>query len=430
MARALRIAWFTPIVEKSTEGQLFSKSEYASSILLPLLKDKCEIELFSARAGQELGDFKSRHFLTAWSRHQEKPFDLFFYNLENGIHSYFSRLHLALVPGITWFHDFTLLDDGPEPILNSPWTEMVKAFHSKNEDIIVWPNKRDQFLPKRPQAFRESAMSFYSLFSAERDLEQFRHLNPNRLNPGDRGTYLPIPIDNRNIFFDSSFQSGAKLRVATVSRPHVDFHIHSLLAALSEQRGSTELIWLIDSSERQKCLELLAEFGLDNATLVEGRSVSKWCSILENTDIAAHFLYSFFEHSNPWLSASLAQGVFCTVLDFTESEFLPTDSAIRIFPGASEISQIKIVFKTILDSKIGRNSRAYEFAAERFDAVAVANELMTTLALISSSISELSSQWERLSKAGRNELLSQNVLSEEQENAHEIKKVFSELGWL
>ena len=428
MPAPLRIAWFTPLKDETAEETIFSKSQYASSILLPLLKDKFEIELFSARAGQTLGELRSKHFLTAWTQHQQKPFDLFFYNLENGKHCDFCRLHLALAPGITWFHDFTLIDDGPEPILNSPWTRMVEAFHANAEQTLSWPTKSEQYLPKRPQALRETGMSFYSLFSAERDLEQFRQINPLRLNYSDNGSYLPLPVEIKNIVFNQRSFASDRLKVATNCQPRVEAHIHSLLQAQVNNKD-IELTWLIDRSEKTKCQELISEFQLNNVRLVEGRSVETWSNILKETDLAIHFLYTFYQHSNPWLSLSLAQGVFCAVLDFSESDFLPADCAIRIYPGASEISQIKAVFELLKKSAIRRNFEAYSFANEQFNAAVIAGELSEVLYRLTPRIQILNSRWEAISNQGRKNLLSQNLMNDEKMHTDASSQIYTELGW-
>jgi len=428
MPQPLRIAWFTPLLDNSGSHS-FSKSQYASSVLLPLLADKCEIELFSARAGQSLCNLRSKHFLTAWTAHQQKPFDLFFYNLENGKHCDFCRLHLALAPGITWFHDFTLIDDGPEPILNSPWTRMVEAFQADSTTALQWPTKLEQFLPNRPQALREVGMSFFSLFSAERDLEQFRQLNPLRLNISENGAYLPLPVASANIQFNEHYQSTSKLRIATNCQPSVEAHIHSLLQAQVANKD-IELTWLIDKSEKPKCLELISEFNLSNVKLIEGRNTDSWCSVLKDTDIAIHFLYTFYQQSNPWLSLSLAQGVFCAVLDFSESEYLPIDCAIRIYPGASEVSQLKAAFEALKNSTIKRNFEAYSFANEQFNAYVVANELKSIFGKFAPQIKDLQSRWDSLSQKGRENLLSQNIMNDEKLHAEASSEIFAELGWL
>lgn len=426
----LRIAWFSPLETSAADQSFFSKSAYASSIILPLLKDSCEVELFSARAGQRLSDYVSRHYLTAFSLHQERPFDIFFYNLENGKFCDFCRLHLALIPGITWVHDFTLIDDGPEPILNSPWTKMVELFNQeKDTNIQNWPSKKDQFLPIRPQALREVGMSFYTIFSAERDLEQFRQINPVRLNADDTGRYLPLPVDSKIFPHDTAKSTSKVLRVATCASPTVESHSHTLLAALAAS-SDVELKWLVSSNELKKCRELISEFDLTSVSVIEGRTPQAWTELLQESDLAVHFLYSFYQHSNPWLSISLAQGVFSTMLDFSESDYLPDDAVIKVSPGFSEVAQLVQIFAALKTRTISRSDSAAVFAKERFDSKVIADELLLIFNRLEPQIAQLQKQHRDFANHARKNLINQNIISDENAHLEQSVEVFKELGWL
>ena len=84
----LRVAWFAPLKDQESLGA------YTTRILLPHLKNKCDITLFDLESGEFLGQHV-KNFLSAFREHREQPFDLFFYQLEDRRSAYFVRTHLS-----------------------------------------------------------------------------------------------------------------------------------------------------------------------------------------------------------------------------------------------------------------------------------------------------------------------------------------------
>lgn len=431
----LRVAWFSPPQQRAGANPLerrFSKSGYLSEVLLPHITKDCDVELFSAQAGIQIGDVTSRHYLTACSRDSSNKFDVFFYNLENGKQSDFCRLHLGLQPGLCWVHDFTLIDDGPEPILNSPWSWQVDAFSSR-KDQLIWPTKKDEFLPVRPQALREVGMSLGVLFSSERDLSHFRALNPARLNKDDFGQFLPIPLptptfETKNSWPSREGRGDRALKVACCANPSVESYMHAALRAIAEF-SRAEIVWLIDPEERSRCEGLLSEFGVGKAQIVEGRTPERWATVLKECDVALHMNFSFYEQMQPWLAFSLAHGVHTITLDFSEADFFPNSVAIKVAPGAKVSVQLHAIFEMLEEHSFSRNEMAMVFAREQYEASKVAAELHMVLQNFAETSENLRSRWHSFTQLGRRQLLQNNLLHNDQQHAAACSEIFQELGW-
>ena len=151
---------------------------------------------------------------------------------------------------------------------------------------------------------------------------------------------------------------------------------------------------------------------------------------MPQTDLAVHYLYTFYQQSHPWLSLSLSQGVFSAVFDFSESEYLPKDAVIRISPGCSEVSQLKSVISALQDSSISRNELAYIFAKERYDVKIVSEEILKIFNSCKLPLVDLLARWEQLNQVGRKDLINQNLLLDESQHTEAVNKIYMELGWL
>ncbi len=413
-----RIAWFSA----HTAGKSFSKGAYATDTLLPLLKRHFEIDLYCEKAGCKLGGSESRNFLTANINDKQKPYDFFIYNFENKKFADFIRIHLGLMPGICWFHDFNLFDDGPEPILNSPWKRMAELFIDPSKPDFCWPTYKDLFIPSRPAAVRESGISFFNLFSNERDLAQYRSIDSLRINPEDKGSFIPLPVDSK--YFDS--ESGAsEVSVAVCSSPSVDSHIHNLLFALKNIK-SAKLNWMLEDSEKEKAEELIREFGLTNVKFHTGKTAETWSGILKESRFAAHFLYSFYDQLQPWLAISMAHDKECLVLDFGEIEYLPDNAVYKINCGQMESLEIS----NVLTNKLQSSNIAKQYAAEKYVADEIAAQFEIYLKAIHSKYQHLKSNWHSLQKTAKNKLIQQGMPQIEEKNLEYFREIYSEIGWV
>ncbi len=106
-----RIAWFC-----AYSASDFLKSQSVFSSLYPKISAEYEIDLFLDNA--DLEDLRKNkihtvaarnyHYLQAMQKHREQNYSCFFYQIEDRKECNFMRIHLALKPGIVWFHDFFL----------------------------------------------------------------------------------------------------------------------------------------------------------------------------------------------------------------------------------------------------------------------------------------------------------------------------------
>jgi hypothetical protein len=421
-AAKIRIAWFTP----SLQNDQFCKGAYASSVLLPLLSKNLDIDLFCEEAGILLGGLESKNFLTSNIINQNNPYDYYLYNFENKSFCNFIRIHLGLNPGIVWFHDYNLLDDGPEPILNSPWSRMIGLFEDNSKQEL-WPKFKDLFIPSRPAAIRESGLSFFSVFSNERDLTQFTNQHSDKLNKIDKGSFLPMPLPAH--VFDSGSDTNSKA-LALYSGVDVDSHIHSVLMAL-RSFPEIKLNWLIDSKDKNKALELLQEFGLNNFQIFEGRTIETWLTILQQSSICAHLLFSFYDQLQPWLACSMAMSKACLVLNFGETDHLPDNLVFKIESGSQEVPQIKALLHKLSKAELLQPSytEGKSYVKDKHLAEVIASEFILYLSQIKASYKVLNKKWLQLEQSAKAELITEGLKDIEKESQHYFKDKYKELGW-
>src|SRR5262245_27559113 len=99
-----RIAWLSA-------PRAGSASAHTEAELIPFLRGSFEIEQFSPGGDRPLAD--------AVRVHREKPFDLFFYQVEDDPECDPVRAHLLLVPGAVLYHDVWFVPREEKPVLAS-----------------------------------------------------------------------------------------------------------------------------------------------------------------------------------------------------------------------------------------------------------------------------------------------------------------------
>ena len=425
----LRVAWFSPLDVAGDQSP--SVSAYASAELLPLLREEFEIDLFH-NDFQSYLDFPTYHYLSAFLHHRERPYDIFFYQVEDRISSNFIRQYSGVVPGIVWFHDFLFTHHGPEPVLNSPWEEVIGKY---NDDARPWPARGTEFDERGPIGVREGGLSFGTLFSSEIGHSEFRRNVEQQLGGKDvrRSAYLPLPAATTAGVRDdfSSFE-----RICFCGSPRIEHRAHKFFQALSELDNFFQLTWLIEESERSAAEELLREFSLVNATLVSGRCPRKWAELVTDNDIAVHSLFSVYGQLGPYLATSLSAGLPCFVTDFASAEFLPDSLLFKIRPGNTEVTEFASVLRRLRDGEIRHNpAGAREFADGVFHREIVAAELAAFFRSSRNDCRTLGKRWSELEQQARDALLGE-VLSRSVEQdpvaeqySQSLRPVFAELGW-
>jgi hypothetical protein len=371
-------------------------SEYCSDTLLPILKDKFEIETFSGTFSTPYPWIKHNHYLNAYKRHRENPFDLFFYQLEDGIPGRFVRTQLGMMPGVTWVHDIFLGDLGAEATHTSPWEHTISQFH----DVAV-PFSDRGHLPHqlRPHAYREVSVSPVVLFDSHWALKEFSSLVSNRIEHAlgaHRGDYMPIPVMTKNARLRR--KNDGALSVVSACSPGIEGHPHKILQALGALKHPWNLTWMVSSDEMAKARQVVEEFGAqDNVTFIEGRESGAWEKILEHADVALHLRNSPFGHLGPYLHLSLAMGVPCVVLRAAAGEELPHSAVFSVEGGMFETAQLVGIFEAISrGDAVGCGEAGRRFIQCEAAAGQVAQRLGDLFAEVAPTFVPVLSQWEEL----------------------------------
>ena len=436
-----RVAWFSPLPVNGEANA--SPSAYATETLLPYLSKKFQIHLFHD-SFEEFPGFKTNHYLNAFEQHKRNPFDLFFYQIEDHARCNFVRTHMGVMPGIVWFHDFVFSTDGPEPILNSPWSETVQHFSDPRR---AWPERGYEFERPGPLGYREGAYAQCALFSNVANHGDYqRELT---LKLGEKRTdleesyYLPFPVEPIRI--SSTAQMGSAFEVLFAGTPRIEHRAHKLLEALHALQSASDdsnvtLTWLIDESESDAAKELLAEFEVRGVELVEGRSPQKFRELLATANVAVHTLFSVYGQPGPYLEMSLMAGTPVVVTNFASCEELPDSLVFKIRAGESEATEIQAVLQAMVGEEVDFSSNDIrEYAEERYSAAMLAEELGSVFRLAHRELEPQRAKWEQLEIAARQELLRELGLQGPRaevgvENAlfsssTVYEPAFKELGW-
>jgi len=424
--KPLRIAWFSELNCGSTAGS--SRAAYFSDVLLPLLRPSFEIELFHNSA-KEYRDFPTFHYLRALERHAVKPFDIFFYQIEDRRESSFARMHLGLMPGIVLFHDFFFTERGAESLIESSWEGVVDCFNQLRKELP----KRD-YVELTPPALRESALSAIALFTNERQHGEFSRLAQKRISVAGeencaRSYFIPFPVET----FAQDMSGSSPKKIVYSGSVRIDHRAHKLLEALSNINVDYQFVWLLEESELEKGRELLREFGIDGAKVkfVCGRSPQMWRNELKGADIAVHTLFSAYGQLGPYLQMSLMAGVPSIVNSFATDPFLPDRLIFKIESGEHEAYELWAVLEKLLCQDLSLlRTQIGAYALENFDSQQVARELSSVFVSSQPYLEKVSARWKEIEKEARSELLKSAIgAKEDSEAAHLIDSAFEELGW-
>ncbi len=410
----LRIAWFSVLNGGSRESA--SLSAYVSGCLLPLLRERFEIELFHDSFAAYPG-FPTRHFLEAAFRHREKPYDIFFYQLEDGRAANFIRIHLGLMPGAVLFHDLMLSSFGPEPILNSPWQETIRKFEDPDHP---WPPRGAEFTQPGPLAYREAAYAAVPLCSNPASTADFKNNVALRLSAAGKQAgpvYLPLPVPPE-AFSAAPAGQGQGLSIGFCGTPRIEHRAHKLFEALSQLKSPWKLHWLLEPEERTQAEEMVREFELEHVVFHEGRSPQHWLRLLPSCNTAVHTLFSVFGQPGPYLQLSLAAGLPALVTRFASCDALPDNVVWKIEPGECEARQMLEVLRTAASGGFRpERTAAAAYAREMFDARMVAAELAQVFLRNADYLRHIGRRWDEL------------VCSAERSLLQELRQIAGPAGW-
>jgi hypothetical protein len=425
----LKVAWFSPLYGASV-------SAYVTRILLPILKDSLDISVFSQEAAEWNG-FRADNYLNAAKRDTIEKFDIFFYNLEDLSDLNFSRIHLALKPGVVWFHDFFMTSYGPEPILNSSWSETVTHYKDFSR---AWPGREQEFKPTATVAQRESALSILPIFSNPRDLAEHKRLVKGGLASEEiMPVLLPHPVSEN--LFNIKPTKRDKFTIGLSIKPRVEEHAHHLFSALKRIDFGGKLLWPIKQSERVSAQELLNEFDFESqCEFIDNNGPSSWESVVEQIDLAVHLRFSSFGQPSPCLPISLAAAVPALVTDFAAGAVYPDCAVFKIKPGRYEEPEIALTIQTLQNTDItqyAKSSRSY--ATEFHNPRAIANELVQLLVREAVKITNYSDTWNQLEAIAHKEVIKESLepvknrfYGEDIKSCYIklITEQYKELGWI
>lgn len=431
MSARLRVAWFSVLNCGAEQGP--SLSAYASDCLLPRLRERFTLELFHD-SFERYRDFPTYHYLQAAERHAAQPYDIFCYQLEDSPAAAFMRIHLGLIPGVVWFHDLMLSNHGPEPILNSPWSETLKKFR---EPERPWPARGSEFQQEGPLAYREAGYAAVALFSNAAGHADYRNNVGERLALPDRAPssfHLPLPAQPMPLC--ETPPEERLLRIAYCGSPRIEHRAHKLCAALAALAAPWRLEWLLDERERAQAEALAAEWGLEGITFHCGRSPQRWAALVGRCHAAVHTLFSVFGQPGPYLQISLTAGLPALVTRFASSELLPDNVVWKIEPGETEAAQMREVLEHLAaEPHAGETDRIRAYAQESYDARAVAGELAAVFEMNAGYLQALLERWEAMRREARRALLDEAreiALGADGDRAlwdRLAAPVFADLGW-
>lgn len=347
MGQLKRIGWVSPV-----DTAQDSIGAYCTSLLLPLLRQRFDIELFSdLTTTPDLG-VPHHHHLNAYKRHRTEPFDLFFYLIEDGVHARFTRTHLGIMPGVVWLHDILLSDLGAEAFHSSPWEYTLAQFENPGAPF----NRRDNPVsPVWPEAYREISLASTVLYGSPVSLREASRIITRRMetSPGShRSLYLPPPVELGTAACPIGPPSGESLRalrLAAANRATVAGQMHKVFSALETLDSPWQLDWMVDPTEMPLAEALLAEYGVNRSvTLHSGRSPAMWHTLLERCVATIHLHHELFHHLSPYLHQSVAAGRPAVVSALRGREELPADVVFQVEPGFTVTAQLRAFFDTII----------------------------------------------------------------------------------
>ncbi|RMD88119.1 MAG: hypothetical protein D6808_00240 [Candidatus Dadabacteria bacterium] len=391
----MRVAWFSLLNPKDKPTD--SLSAYFTDEVFPSLKDLIDIDFFVS--DENSYPYKTYSFLRAFEMHRKRPYDIFFYQVEDKKECDFIRMHLGVRPGIVLYHDLFFKSDPPPPLTFSIWQDVLEAYLAQAE--IRFPAKKPQDFSD-PFALREASLALVPLFSSTRLCGEFRRRVLKYLGrdlPIPNIFYLPHPVSYR----PEQENAIGTLKAAFCGSTELEGRAHKVLPAIKKE--GFNLIWMIKRSEKEKAEDLLREFGVSDVDLITGKSPARWREVVSKASVAIHTHFSAYGGLGPYPYISLSQGVPIVTCDFAEGESLPDDIAIKINPGRYEGSQLSQALESI---KCRREffegpyrKIARDYIEEFHQSSLIADELLKVFNSKQDPAKRALYKWEEILKQGR-----------------------------
>ena len=354
------------------------------------------------------------------------------------------RIANTLVPGITIFHNFNFLSFGPEPILNSPWSEITKKFIENDKNLNNFPVRGKKFFQTGPQGIREATYSLIPIFVNPLNVSDFKNSLIDSISKKYKiePKYLAFPVkDNNEKLKSPQKDKTQELNIAFAGSPNIENRSHKILTSLNSIQNDFKITWLINKNEKAKAQELLEEFNIKNYNLVLDRSTDKWQEVLSTADFAIHTQFSVFAQNYPYLQLSMMLGVPVIVSDFGYADSLPNDLVFKLPVGESESLVLKELLLNLKTKDLTElKNKTKSFAEENFSAQVVASELKEIIIYNKEKIAVFYQDWQAFTGLAKTaliqelkedfdaELISMNNKQFSWQNI--LEKEYKDLGWL
>ena len=401
---SLRIAWFSVVSSESD----FSLSEYCSRLLIPELAKNHEIEVFSSTLQREAFGRPNFSYLNAFQRHRDRPFDIFFYQLEDTVAARFMRAHCGLIPGVLWAHDLFMRDLGSEGYHTSPWEQSIRQFYDTSVGFSDRSHAPHQLWPR---IYRETSLSPVVLFSSQWAKHEFGNMTATRLESvahPHRVETVPVPVADLSLnTTERECASGEEMRLAYYGMPSIEGRGHKLLPVLRSLPFAYQCSWMLPEVSVDAARRLLAEYGLEDRVVVVGsQSPTQWREIVAQSDLAFHLHSGAYGHLAPYIQISFAQGCPTAVLASGSGEDISSAHAFHIHCGMFEGEQIRgVIDKVRTVGPENLRSQCIHYAERVWSVDAVVGKLERAFCECAPHVAYVMDRWEALRRRGQRTLL-------------------------
>lgn len=452
----MRIAWFS-IIPGSSSFATTSKSAYLTKQLVPLLRERggkeIEIDLYSGKAIAG-GEFAAEHYLTALRHHEENPYDLWFYQIEDHSESIFSRLHAGMMPGVVLFHDYLLqtpaplilamlderyddpqayreVDQAVVPVFTNPWAHREYLSYREREKHVTsgeGVSSEDASSTLTSSKLASSTLTSSTLIRQPRESRQISFTLPYPVCIGDGvvGVGGEEVADTLTVGIVGSAQ--------TEDRVYRLFHAALRWRQRVGRQKKIRVLWMTQDPEA--ALRLFSEFcdaSLQGGELGCGRlknedleiinpmCAENWGQIVQRSQILCHLRVSAYGALGPYIQASMCSGKPTVVMGYGEGDYYGEQSLIHIRTGETEVSQLEEVLGAF--SEVFAAGRGEKFTRgnldlmRQHDPLQVAADLMEIFRVARPAIEERMREFK-----GR---LEQEVANLEAD----LEESWLELGW-
>ncbi len=178
LGKKTRIAWFSPLPIDLSLGKS-NLSSYLTSMIIDELLEYYDVEFFH-EGDDKYYDYKTFNYLEAINRHKDKPFDIFFYNIEDSYKNNFCRFHLELVPGVTLFYSLKLETPLKVDFFSTDRGRIHTKIINTSDTLLQLELDKDSII-----AVKELSYSFIKLFLSSSDFNFYLKLKQNLENTSD-----------------------------------------------------------------------------------------------------------------------------------------------------------------------------------------------------------------------------------------------------